>query len=772
MGRIFGRRASSKNALALAPSAASLGLPPKAVEQLKDTALSPAAAALSAGDIIGHLNSSPRVSDLVPTVASTNYTGHVDSGRLAAAIDQKEGHAEETGLAVAPAVAPTIAPAAASVPAPAAAPAAAPAVAAAPEAAPAPAAPDVLPVDVEFREHEAPRLVFRPVPHQRHDEQEKDRPLRPLPGVHGRPIGRLAYADNSSPLIASRDLDLIRVILRDHGYERAPIKPGAAAPAEDWTLFWYANDLQSDVLSLLRSFQPYQRINKLPGSAALTNKANLYKCFKRMQDAFGFKAFSFMPFSFVLPAQIDDCEEFMRQRTDEQAEERDANRGSPLGEAGGDVYILKPAVLSRGHGISLYRPGPESGWGSSWDASFRRVRSHTGLLSTYIHPPLLLDGLKFDLRMYVLVTSVSPLCVYVFREGLTRFATERYDITQISNRFQHLTNYSLNKKSANFVPTTSEGVDDDGVGSKWSLSAFRRRLVSEFGQDVADVVWRDVDDLLVKTALAAEPSFHDAYQAHSPAYSRGESPKHCFQIFGFDIMLDAAFKPWLLEVNCDPALGTEQPMDLKVKGPMLTDALNLVGMPTPPAPPGTPDHGNASNRPRDGAAGGDVGGSGNPFEFASKFNPTARRGKYARTPLLSSDFDKWSKTETARLAVQAQAESAAAAAKVEAAAEAAAAAAEEEEGHTQVDDPPEDVDPTATDDGEPPLSSASHRRRQQEQQQRRLRDCWAMHIVNAEFARSRSGGWRRLFPSPRGKEYLHYFASERRHVNALPFEVA
>jgi tubulin polyglutamylase TTLL4 len=72
----------------------------------------------------------------------------------------------------------------------------------------------------------------------------------------------------------------------------------------------------------------------------------------------------------------------------------------------------------------------------------------------YIPDPLLINKLKFDLRVYVLVTSVAPLRIYLYEEGLARFATEEYttDDSQLDNNFVHLTNYSLNLLSSNFVP--------------------------------------------------------------------------------------------------------------------------------------------------------------------------------------------------------------------------------------------------------------------------------------------------------------------------------
>ena len=81
----------------------------------------------------------------------------------------------------------------------------------------------------------------------------------------------------------------------------------------------------------------------------------------------------------------------------------------------------------------------------------------------------MIDGLKYDLRVYVLVTSYDPLRVYVFNDGLTRFATEKYSTNakELSKRYVHLTNYSLNKNNPKFKENVNAA--EDSVGSKWSL---------------------------------------------------------------------------------------------------------------------------------------------------------------------------------------------------------------------------------------------------------------------------------------------------------------
>ena len=79
---------------------------------------------------------------------------------------------------------------------------------------------------------------------------------------------------------------------------------------------------------------------------------------------------------------------------------------------------------------------------------------------------------KFDLRLYVAVSSFEPLRAYVFEEGLCRFSTARYSdpadggSAADADVFAHLTNYSINKRSSHFVPNADAA--DDGFGSKWS----------------------------------------------------------------------------------------------------------------------------------------------------------------------------------------------------------------------------------------------------------------------------------------------------------------
>ena len=61
------------------------------------------------------------------------------------------------------------------------------------------------------------------------------------------------------------------------------------------------------------------------------------------------------------------------------------------------------------------------------------------LASQYISKVHLINGYKYDLRVYVIVTCMDPLRVYVYKEGLVRFATEKYTLgkKKIKNTFAH-----------------------------------------------------------------------------------------------------------------------------------------------------------------------------------------------------------------------------------------------------------------------------------------------------------------------------------------------
>lgn len=104
-------------------------------------------------------------------------------------------------------------------------------------------------------------------------------------------------------------------------------------------------------------------------------------------------------------------------------------------------------------------------------------------MSQYVSNPHLIDGFKYDLRIYALVTCFDPLKIYLFKEGLVRFATQKYTNSQknVHKQYIHLTNYSVNKKNDDYIKNTGANggkadanEDEDGENaSKWNLAQLK-----------------------------------------------------------------------------------------------------------------------------------------------------------------------------------------------------------------------------------------------------------------------------------------------------------
>lgn len=180
------------------------------------------------------------------------------------------------------------------------------------------------------------------------------------------------------------------------------------------------------------------------------------------------------------------------------------------------TFIVKPDGGCQGGGIYLVQEPTDVRLSGS-------LQSRPAVVQEYIARPLLLEKLKFDLRLYVLLRSLEPLEVYVAKEGLSRFCTEPYQEPALRNLhrvFMHLTNYSLNVHSGGFVHS-----DSGSTGSKRSLSSVLGRL-AEGGVDVRKL-WSEILALVVKTVIALVPELKVHHQADIPSGKPGPS---CFQV--------------------------------------------------------------------------------------------------------------------------------------------------------------------------------------------------------------------------------------------------
>ncbi|NXY56658.1 TTL11 polyglutamylase, partial [Callaeas wilsoni] len=304
------------------------------------------------------------------------------------------------------------------------------------------------------------------------------------------------------------------------------------------------------------------QVNKFPGMMETVRKITLSRAMRTMQDLFPLE-YNFYPRSWILPEELPLFVAEVRMMKDSNPSWK-------------PTFIVKPDGGCQGDGIYLIKDPSDIRLTGS-------IQSRPAVVQEYICKPLLVDKLKFDIRLYVLLKSLEPLEIYIAKDGLSRFCTEPYQEPTLKNLhqvFMHLTNYSLNIHSGNFIHS-----DSVNTGSKRTFSSILCRLSSR-GADVKKL-WSDIISLVIKTIIALTPELKVYYQSDIPAGKPGPT---CFQILGFDILLMKNLKPMLLEVNANPSMRIEHeqelspgvfenvpsPVDEEVKVAVIRDTLRLV----------------------------------------------------------------------------------------------------------------------------------------------------------------------------------------------------
>lgn len=233
-------------------------------------------------------------------------------------------------------------------------------------------------------------------------------------------------------------------------------------------------------------------------------------------------------------------------------------------ELGLTRWISKPRGLGAGMGISIVD-----------DLNELSPRS-THVIQEYLQNPFLLklphqDTLhKWDMRTYVLVTSVVPLRAYLFQRGLVRFAMTPYSADCKSNsQTACLTNTSINKKI--------------GVGAAKDITWPFAQLKQALGDSRYEKMMYDTKRAIGMTLLAAQPEFI-ALQKDSASMCES-----CFQLLGVDVIFDSELNPKVIECNGEPSMqlngGSKASHYDTTKQLMIQHLVDLVFQPQPASKP-------------------------------------------------------------------------------------------------------------------------------------------------------------------------------------------
>jgi hypothetical protein len=212
------------------------------------------------------------------------------------------------------------------------------------------------------------------------------------------------------------------------------------------------------------------------------------------------------------------------------------------------MFVQKACTMSRGRGIDFVRRPAERGFVALDDPIFP-VANGSFVFQRNIDRPMLLDGHKFHVRVYLLVTSYHPVRISLFDEGLVFKAFKRVTGAKASDRDAMLSNRAVSgSQSDNFLSWfwTQVGAER----SARMRTRIRRALV----QLVALYVPISAPLQQVGTLDIYPPDWRvtadiDAHVANSTANKLG-----CFDLFGVDIMFDEDDNPAILEINAGPSM--------------------------------------------------------------------------------------------------------------------------------------------------------------------------------------------------------------------------
>eukprot|EP00066_Takifugu_rubripes_P025670 XP_011614936.1 PREDICTED: probable tubulin polyglutamylase TTLL9 [Takifugu rubripes] len=326
-------------------------------------------------------------------------------------------------------------------------------------------------------------------------------------------------------------------------------RPGwvEAKENEEWDLNWCDLAWMKDNLDFLY-MEEHVRINHFQNQYELCRKNLMVKNLKRHRKTLE-KEFSrveaskcdFFPCTFVLPSEYHlFLEEFKRTL--------------------GSTWIMKPAGKSQGKGIFLFRKLKDimefkKEHMTRTDEEKDTVQVENFVAQCYIENPYLINGRKFDLRVYVLVTSFVPLKAWLYREGFARFSNTPYSLSTIDDKYMHLTNVSIQKTAPDYDPESVR---------KWTIQQLRRYLTAKHGRESVRRLFEEIDNIFVFSLQSVQKVIIN--------------DKQSFELYGYDILLDRDLKPWLLEVNSSPSYMASCREDYQMKFRLLEDTLNVVDM--------------------------------------------------------------------------------------------------------------------------------------------------------------------------------------------------
>ena len=331
-------------------------------------------------------------------------------------------------------------------------------------------------------------------------------------------------------------------------------------------------------------------VNHFENHKHLTNKRNIFINLLKYCESNNINLFSFYPLTIIISLNNDyfdiEIENFKKCYFDlpnlvEDLENKNGNfldkhyknyfniyTDKKLGSiqkliipkshyAGKNLWLIKKINLNRGREIQVM---------SNLDQIIQQISQIKNeqkklkylIIQKYIEKPLLYCGRKFDIRIWVLFTyllKTNKFEAYVFKEGHLKASSEIFDINSL-DLYIHLTNYSVQKNNKNF--------SKNEIGNEISFNTFQKELDKNGDINFKKNIFENIIKIIEITANIAKNKINVLNR------------KNCFELFGYDFILDEDYKPFLLEINTNPGYEESSPLIKMLIPRMIDDALRLT----------------------------------------------------------------------------------------------------------------------------------------------------------------------------------------------------
>jgi len=304
-------------------------------------------------------------------------------------------------------------------------------------------------------------------------------------------------------------------------------------------------------------------INHLENIKGICTKTGLIKSLRRFYKsepeplASNYTVHESVPSTFVVLPDCQDAEYQAFVRYYHDLEKKVYKREKvPAKHCADNIWLIKPAAMNQGRGIEIFKNDLN---GMKRFLEGKNSNSYW-VIQKYIEKPLLYKGRKFDIRMWAVMTWKGEL--YYYKHGYIRTSAEYYTLDSKLN-YVHLTNNCLQQFGDKY------GAFEDGNTVEFPV--FKQYLKETFPNvniDFDTHIIQRIRDLMIDSFLSVKNELNPSKR------------KNCFELLGFDFLIDEDFRVWLIEVNTNPYLGIPNKFIEGTLPKMLNDLLEITLDPT------------------------------------------------------------------------------------------------------------------------------------------------------------------------------------------------